>query len=48
MKIIGRLLKKTAEIGFKRNHNKGLSFDYQIKSLAYLLDKAKKTDFGKN
>lgn len=48
MKIIGRLLKKTAEIGFKRNHNKGLSFDYQVKSLKFLLDKAKKTDFGKN
>ncbi|MFN5417511.1 MAG: GH3 auxin-responsive promoter family protein [Flavobacteriia bacterium] len=48
MKIIGRLLKKTAEIGFKRNYNKGLSFDYQVKSLKFLLEKAKKTDFGKN
>ncbi|MES2588526.1 MAG: GH3 auxin-responsive promoter family protein [Bacteroidota bacterium] len=48
MKIIGRLLKKTAEIGFKRTQNKGLSFDYQIKSLSYLLNKAKKTNFGKN
>lgn len=48
MKIIGRLLKKTAEIGFKRNLNKGLSFDYQLKSLHYLLDKAKKTNFGAN
>jgi phenylacetate-coenzyme A ligase PaaK-like adenylate-forming protein len=48
MKIIGRLLKKTAEIGFKRNHNKVLSFDYQKKSLIYLLEKAKKTNFGKN
>lgn len=48
MKIIGRLLKKTAEIGFKRAQNKGLSFEYQIKSLSYLLDMAKRTDFGKN
>lgn len=48
MKIVGRLLKKTAEIGFKRNQNKGLSFDYQLKSLSFLLDKAKKTNFGKN
>lgn len=48
MKIIGRLLKKTAEIGFKRNHNKGLSFNYQLKSLHYLINKAKKTNFGKN
>lgn len=48
MKIVGRLLKKTAEIGFKRNQNKGLSFDYQIKSLSFLLNKAKKTNFGKN
>jgi phenylacetate-coenzyme A ligase PaaK-like adenylate-forming protein len=48
MKIVGRLLKKTAEFGHKRNFNRGLSFDYQIKSLLYLLDRAKKTNFGKN
>ena len=48
MKIVGRLLKKTAEIGFKRTQFKGMSFDYQLKSLNYLLDTAKKTDFGKN
>lgn len=48
MKIVGRLLKKTAEFGHKRNFNKGLSFDYQLKSLVYLLDRAKKTNFGKN
>lgn len=48
MKIIGILLKKTAEIGYKRNHNKGLSFDYQIDVLRFLLDEAKKTNFGKN
>lgn len=48
MKIIGRLLKKTAEVGYKRNHNKGLGFEHQIHSLRYLLEKAKKTDFGKN
>ncbi len=48
MKIIGRVLKKTAEIGFKRNQFKGLSFSYQLKSLSYLLNKAKKTNFGKN
>jgi hypothetical protein len=48
MKIVGRLLKKTAEFGYKRNFNKGLSFDYQKKSLVYLIEKAKKTNFGKN
>ncbi|TNE55434.1 MAG: GH3 auxin-responsive promoter [Bacteroidetes bacterium] len=48
MKIVGRLLKKTAEIGYKRGQNKGLSFDYQVKALSNLLDTAKRTDFGKN
>jgi phenylacetate-coenzyme A ligase PaaK-like adenylate-forming protein len=48
MKIIGRVLKKTAAIGFKRNHKKGLSFDYQLETLTNLLEKAKKTNFGKN
>lgn len=48
MKIIGRLLKKTAEIGYKRTANKGLDFEYQAESLRYLLDRSKKTNFGKN
>ena len=48
MKIIGRLLKKTAEIGYKRNLNKGVDFQHQIDSLIYLLDRARKTNFGKN
>jgi phenylacetate-coenzyme A ligase PaaK-like adenylate-forming protein len=48
MKIVGRLLKKTTEIGFKRNLKENLSFDNQKESLSILLDKAKKTNFGKS
>jgi phenylacetate-coenzyme A ligase PaaK-like adenylate-forming protein len=48
MKIIGKVLKKTAEIGYKRTLNKGLEFSHQIETLQYLVDHAKKTNFGKN
>src|SRR6218665_1529397 len=48
MQIVGRLIKKTAEIGYKRNLNKGLTFDYQINTLQNLLERAKKTNFGKS
>jgi hypothetical protein len=48
MQIVGRLLKKTAEIGYKRNLNKGLAFENQIEALLLLLNKARKTNFGKN
>lgn len=48
MQIVGRLIKKTAEIGYKRNLKKGLSFDHQVSALSKLLEKAKRTNFGKS
>lgn len=48
MQIVGRLIKKTAEIGYKRSFQKSLSFDIQINTLWGLLDKARKTAFGKH
>lgn len=48
MQIVGRIIKRTAEFGHKRNLKKGLSFDYQVNTLAKLLDKAKRTHFGKS
>ncbi|MBI2257669.1 MAG: GH3 auxin-responsive promoter family protein [Flavobacteriia bacterium] len=48
MKIIGRLLKKTVEISHKRSLIKGHGFEHQINSLKFLLEYAKKTNFGKN
>lgn len=48
MKIIGRLIKKTTEISYKRTFNKGLDFENQVASLYYLMDHASKTNFGKN
>lgn len=48
MQIVGRLIKKTTEIGSKINSNPKTSFDFQISTLNSLIDKAKKTNFGKN
>ncbi len=48
MQIVGRIIKKTAQLGYKRNLKKGLSFDYQIATLIKLIDRAKKTNFGKS
>lgn len=48
MKIIGRVLKKTAEIGYKRSLTKGTEFSKQIETLNFLIERAKKTNFGKN
>lgn len=48
MQIVGRIIKKTAELGHKRNLKKGLSFDYQIATLYKLIEKAQKTNFGKS
>lgn len=47
MQIVGRLIKKTTQIGKKINSKKKLTFDLQIEGLRYLLDRAKKTNFGK-
>lgn len=46
MPIIGKLLKKTTQIGYKRNYNKGREYRDQIKVLAKLLDKGRYTKFG--
>lgn len=48
MQIVGRIIKKTTQLGYKRNLKKGLSFDHQIDTLFKLIDKAKKTNFGKS
>lgn len=46
MPIIGKLLKKTSEITYKRNFNKGKEYANQLKTLRKLVDKAKNTNFG--
>ena len=46
MKIIGRLIKKTTEIGFKRINRKQLSYQHQLNTLTELLGKAQHTEFG--
>lgn len=46
MPIIGKLLKKTTEISYKRNFNKGKEYINQLKTLEKLIEKAKNTNFG--
>ena len=46
MKIIGRLIKKTTEIGFKRINRKQLSYKNQLSTLTELLSKAQNTELG--
>ena len=46
MPIIGKLLKKTTKIGYKRNFNKGKEYFHQVETLKKLLEKAKFTKFG--
>lgn len=46
MKIIGSLLKKTSEIGYKRINRKQLSYQNQLMVLNGLLKKAQNTEFG--
>jgi phenylacetate-coenzyme A ligase PaaK-like adenylate-forming protein len=46
MQIIGKLLKKTSEISYKRNFNKGKEYTNQLHTLEKLVDKAKNTVFG--
>lgn len=46
MPIIGKLLKKTTEISYKRNFNKGKEYTNQLKTLEKIVDKAKSTAFG--
>lgn len=46
MKVIGRLIKKTTEIGFKRINRKQLSYRNQLDVLIALIKKAQNTEFG--
>lgn len=46
MKIIGRLIKKTTEISYKRGNRKLPSYQHQLTTLNELLNKAKGTQFG--
>lgn len=46
MPIIGKLLKKTTEITYKRTANRGLDYKDQLKTLKRLLRFASKTDYG--
>jgi len=46
MPIIGKLLKKTTQISYKRNFNKGKEYTNQLKTLESLVDKSKNTNFG--
>ena len=47
MPIIGKLIKKTSEIAYNRTFNKGKEYVNQLKTLSWLLNKAKRTKFGK-
>lgn len=46
MKIIGKLLKKTTEIGYKRINRKQLSYQNQLNVLSDLLHRAQNTTIG--
>ena len=46
MPIIGKLLKQTTAITYKRNTKKRQDIGNQLESLFKLLSKAKKTNFG--
>lgn len=47
MPIIGKLIKKTNEISYKRSLNQGKQYYHQVITLVKLLEKAKNTKFGK-
>ena len=47
MKIIGRLIKKTTELGYRRINRKLIGYQHQLQVLSNLVNKAKNTDFGK-
>ena len=46
MAIIGKLLKKTNEISYKKKFKKGKEYNNQLRTLHKLVDKAKFTKFG--
>jgi phenylacetate-coenzyme A ligase PaaK-like adenylate-forming protein len=47
MPIIGKLIKKSSELSYKRNFKKGRKYTSQLRSLFKLIEKAKETNFGK-
>ena len=47
MPIIGKLIKKTTAISYKRSLKKSKEFYHQVVTLVKLLDRAKNTKFGK-
>lgn len=46
MPIIGKLIKKTTALAYKRGLNKGIEYSEQLKMLNKLLEKAENTNFG--
>jgi len=46
MAIVGRLIKKTTAISYKRNARKGVEYKHQLEALKLLLESAKNTKFG--
>lgn len=46
MPIIGKLIKKTTALAYKRNFNKGKEYINQLRTLEFLLEKADRTTFG--
>lgn len=48
MAVLGRIVKKTTELGTKRRSNKPPTFKDQVKTLAKLLKFAQDTEFGKH
>jgi len=46
MAIVGKLIKKTTAISYKRNARKGVEYRHQLEALKLLLESAKNTKFG--
>lgn len=46
MPIIGKLIKKSTEISYRKNQNKGKEYTIQIETLQALVEYAKNTQFG--
>ena len=46
MPIIGKLIKKTTALAYKRNYNKGKEYINQLNTLQQLIEKAEWTSFG--
>ena len=46
MPIIGKLIKKSTEISYRKNQNKGKEYTIQIETLEALVEFAKNTQFG--